>query len=83
MSYSDKYKKEYWDNLDPSAKHICLMYHYRMRTVKPSEMKNYIETRRYYDININSELIPDYIFKASIKILRKDAYEVIGLRFIE
>lgn len=46
-------------------------------------MKNYIETRRYYDMNINSELIPDYIFKASVKILRKDAYEAIGLRFIE
>jgi hypothetical protein len=71
----------YWKNLDPYAKHMALMYHYRLRTEPATEIKYYLEAQRYFELKIKTHLLPDYIFKTNPEILRKDAYEAIGRKY--
>jgi hypothetical protein len=74
----------YWKGLKPYHKHIALMFHYRLKTeTSDAVMNQYIETSRYAEFEIKTELLPDYIFKAKPRVLIQDAYEAIGLRYIE
>lgn len=68
-----------WHQMRAADKHYCLMYLYRLKTVDHDEIPMYIETKKFHDLKISIDDLPDFTVRMSAKEIKKEAYAVIGM----
>jgi len=70
--------ESFWAFMTDYQKHIAAIYTYRLKTEPSEELKNYLETYRFYEMGLNTSVIPSFLTRMDLKDLYKFSYEVLG-----